>query len=134
MKKFKTTERASKFISSLKTRAAAIGTRLKRIKLREIRARHLMPFAPALMCAFLGVAIFFAPTQVISFIAAFLLFLGGFMAYLAWRFVLLFRKLRKLTSEFEARLYIQNVGMRDSADGTMERAMTAQELKKIVYH
>jgi hypothetical protein len=134
MKKLKTTQRAKKYWAALRTRAAALRARCKEMNFRNVKARHLVPFAPAVMCAGLGTAIIFAPTQVIYFIAAFLLFLGGFMAYLAWRFVLLFQKLRKLTNEFEARLYIQNVGMRDSGEGPMERAMTAQELKKIVYH
>jgi len=106
-------------------------------------------FVPGLVVVALGLGVVLAPGFFIALIATFFLTIGILLCYAAWRFVQIKKKWESLRKDFQGRVIIHGVQLRDgqfSADDKLEdlqvdgvevsdtTIVEPIESKKIIYH
>lgn len=90
-----------------------------------------LPLLPGLFFLLIGAALLYAPQYLIGIVAAFFLFAGIAFTYLSYKFAKLMGTLRRLSSEFEAKIYVHGFNVRAGND---LESVNPTDQKKIVYH
>lgn len=94
--------------------------------------RTMLAFLPGAFLVGVGLAVMLAPTLFVAILATFFVFCGLTVSFLSWKLLVFARRIEKLAKQFEARVYIQGVDIKQQQQ---RREPDAQaEEKKIVYH
>lgn len=107
------------------------------LKTKEIKwadAASCMPLLPGLFLAMLGLSALYAQEYLLVIVCAFCVVLGVALMAFAWKVAQLFGKIKKISNDFEARVYVQGFNVRGAGSEFEPTGPQSSEQKKIVYH
>jgi len=95
----------------------------------DVDGSQAIMYAPAVFFGIVGVIALIAPHLIPVLLSSVFLFVGVLLGVAAWKFLQLKRKFDHIVKEFDGRIMIQGLSVRDSFD-----EQDSSEGKKIIYH
>ena len=88
-------------------------------------------FGPGVLLVLVGVLALVAPRFVMALIALFFILLGAGFCYVTWKFIQLRKKFDQFAEQFNGKIFVQGVDIRDDFDVEVEDDNVT---RKVTYH